>query len=198
MKAIRSTLIIGFIVLILSGCAGPVKNMQVVQPGMEITQPDQGKALVIFFRTSVVGGAIQSSVFDIVGDECKIVGLVAAKKKVAFMAEPGEHLFMTVGESADFMSANLEEGKTYYVEVVPRMGAFKARFSLAPIHKEEVESEKFMKSPNACQYVEMNGDSYEWANRHMEDIQSKREFYYAKWMNRDEESRPRLLPEDGV
>lgn len=54
--------------------------------------------------------------------------------KVAYHTEPGEHMFMVIAESADFMQATLEAGKTYYAQIVPRPGVWKARFSFRPIN----------------------------------------------------------------
>jgi hypothetical protein len=46
---------------------------------------------------------------------------------------PGPRKFMVYSEAADFMDAKLAPGKTYYSVVAPRMGAWKARFSLWPV-----------------------------------------------------------------
>jgi len=129
--------------LLLSGCAGTVKNMRTVPPDRIVTAPEEGKSMVVFMRPSGLGFAIQSSVFEIKGDNPSLVGIVAAKKKVSYQLEPGKHLFMVVGESADFMSAELEVNKAYYALVIPRMGMWKARFSLKPIHADELNSSQF-------------------------------------------------------
>ena len=42
------------------------------------------------------------------------IGILSGKTKVAHLTEPGEKLFMVIGENADFMKATLEAGKTYY------------------------------------------------------------------------------------
>ncbi len=186
--------------LFVAGCAveGPVKFMQVVEPGQEILKPEPGKALVIFIRPQTLGYKVQSSVFEVVGDECNLVGIVAAKKRVAYMVEPGEHLFTVIGESADFMYADLEAGKTYYAEVTPRMGAWKARFSLRAVPKAEAESDKFNKNLSTCKWVKPNDESFEWASSNMQSIQQKRTAAYERWMARTEESRPKIHPEYGI
>ena len=183
--------------LLISGCAGTVKNMGTVPPDRIVTAPEEGKSMVVFMRPSTLGFGIQSSVFEIRGDNHSLAGIVAAKKKVSYQLEPGEHLFMVVGESADFMSAELEENKTYYALVTPRMGMWKARFSLKPIHADELNSSEFNEWLEACEWVEKTPASDNWASSNMASIQSKHEEYYKKWMSKDLSQRPKLLPQDG-
>jgi hypothetical protein len=183
--------------LVLSGCAGKIKNMQAVPPERVVSGPAEGKSLVIFMRPSGIGFAIQSSVFEVEEDKPKLVGIVTAKSKVSYQVEPGEHLFMVVGESADYMSAELAADKTYYALVTPRLGVWKARFSLKPVHGEELNSSKFNGWVSGCKWVEKTLDSDNWANSHMASIQSKHSEYYGKWMAKEPSERPKLLPGDG-
>jgi hypothetical protein len=184
--------------LLLSSCAGTVKNMRTVSPGMAVAAPEEGKSMVVFLRPSTFGFAIQSSVFEIQEDKPSLVGIVAAKMKVGYQLEPGEHLFMVVGESADFMSAEIEANKTYYALVTPRMGAWKARFSLKPIHAADLGSSQFNEWIEACEWVEKTAGSDSWANENMVSIQKKHEKYYAAWMSKDLSERPKLQPQDGI
>jgi hypothetical protein len=104
---------------------------------------------------------------------------------------------MAIGESADFMSAELEANKTYYALVTPRMGGWKARFSLKPIHADELNTSEFKKWSDATQWVEKSPASENWASSNMTSIQKKQKKYFAKWMKKNESDRPRLLPQDG-
>lgn len=183
--------------LFLSGCAGTVKNMQAVPPDRVVSAPVQGKSLVVFMRPSGMAYAIQSSVFDVTGTTPSLVGILAAKKKVAYQLEPGQHTFMVVGESGDFMSAELEANKTYYALVTPRMGVWKARFSLKPVTADELKSAEFTKWLADCEWVEKAPESDAWASDNMADIQSKQKEYYTDWMKKEASERPKLLPKDG-
>jgi hypothetical protein len=185
------------ITLLASGCAGTVKNMSTVPQEKSVASPAEGKAMVVFMRPSGLGFAIQSSVFEIVGDTPSLIGIVAAKKKVSYQLEPGKHLFMVIGESADFMSAELEPNKTYYALVTPRMGVWKARFSLKPIHADELISSEFEEWLKDCEWVEKSPATDSWFAANIASIQSKHQEYFAKWMSKDEEKRPKLLPQDG-
>jgi len=110
-KPIRLFISSILLILLLSGCAGSVKNMSTMSEAEALSPIEEGKAKIVFMRPSSLGFAIQSSVFEIKADKPALVGIVAAKKKVAYQVEPGEHLFMVAGESADFMSAELEANK---------------------------------------------------------------------------------------
>ena len=182
-------------ILMFIGCAGAVKNMQPITVDQVQITPDPGKAMVIFMRPSTLGFGIQSSVFELNdNNEPELLGIVAAKKKIAAQIEPGEKLFMVIGESADFMSGMLDAGKTYYALVTPRMGWWKARFSLKPIDEETYNSSKFSEWFEACEeWVQKNEDSEFWASDNMPSIKDKRLEYYPKWRDRKESEKPRLL-----
>ncbi len=180
---------------LLLGCAGSVKNMQAVSASSVKTVPSKGKSMVIFLRPSSMGFGVQSSVFELRGNTPRLVGIVAAKKKVAYEVNPGKHTFMVVSESGDFMTANLLANKTYYALVTPRMGVWKARFSLKAVHINEVNSAKFNKWLNECDWVVKTQDSLNWANENRTSIQSKYTGNYRKWTQKA--NRPMLLPQDG-
>lgn len=184
-------------VMIFSGCAVRSGYMQPAGPDATVA-PESGKAVVVFMRPSRVGGAVQSTVFDVTTDKNVLIGVVSSKTKVAYQVSPGEHLFMVVGESADFMKADIEAGKTYYAAVTPRMGVWKARFSLRPVTRNEIDSEEVKDWVSACQLVEKTTAADQWAKDNAASIQSKREGYYEKWMSKPEADRPMLQKEDGI
>ncbi|MGC4103715.1 hypothetical protein [Ferruginibacter sp.] len=47
---------------------------------------------------------------------------------------PGRHLFWGRSENRDFIEADLEAGKIYFIEAVPQMGALKASLNLKAIN----------------------------------------------------------------
>jgi len=197
MKKFVYAIVVSVLAFGLAGCAGKVSHMSVAPAGKSVDAPQKGKSKIVFMRPSTIGYAIQSSVFEINNDTPSIVGIVAAKKKVSYEVEPGEHLFMVVGESADFMSATVEADKTYYAFVTPRMGWWKARFSLKPVHADELDSEEFKTWLNECQLVEISGETEKWAKENSSSIQSKYNEYYKAWMKKKASERPALFPEDG-
>ena len=197
MKVLKFFFIILCIGMAISGCAS--KYMQPVGPERQLSyEPSESEAVIIFMRPSAFGGAVQSSVFDVATAENVLVGIISSMAKVAYKTAPGELIFMVVGESADFMGAEVEAGKKYYALVTPRVGVWKARFSLKPMHKDELQSEEFMDWSSSCSFVENTNSSHQWARDNADSIQSKRETYFQKWMSKPEMDRPVLYIEDGM
>ena len=184
------------IFMLFFGCAGSSRYMKDVTDGEVSYVPGADQSVILFMRPSTFGFAIQSAVFDVTTDENKLVGIVSAKKKVVYITEPGKHLLMVTGEAADFMQADLEPGKTYYVLVNPVMGVWKARFSLGAIHK-NVNHEKLEKWKNACQYNEVIEATHQWAEKNSRSIQAKRTKYLPRWEAKPESKKPTLFPDDG-
>ena len=184
--------------LLLAGCEGTVQHMRAVPAEAAPAAPQPGKALVVFMRPSGLGFAVQSSVFDLKDSgPPALVGIVAAKAKLAYHVQPGAYQFMVIGENADFMSADVVAGRTYYVRVEPRMGMWKARFGLEPIRQKDLASAEFASALGECKWVEKNAESDSWAGANMVSIMSKRAEYYPDWIKQAESARPRLLAEDG-
>jgi hypothetical protein len=192
-----SALLLMSIVVLLSGCAGSIKNMRELPADAPALKPQQGEAMVVFMRPSGVGFAVQSSVFDIVNDTPSLVGIVAAKTKVAYKTKPGTHLFMSVGENADFMTAELLPNKTYYAYVSPRMGMWKARFVLEPKSLKDLDEATFKADLEECKWVEVSAESQQWLSENMDSVQSKRADYYPDWQKKPEEEKLKLRPADG-
>lgn len=196
MEALRDLRIIGLLVLLfaLTGCAS--KNMDVVPLEKANFAPEPGKAMVVFMRPALLGGGIQSSVFEIFPDKNpEFVGIVSAYTKVPYQAEPGERRFMVIGESADFMDATMEQGKTYFARVAPRAGMFKARFSLIPVTREELDGTKFAKQENSCKWVVNTPSSHQWAKDNVNSVQSKMDEDLKEWLPRKD--KPTLRASDG-
>ena len=116
--------------LFLVGCAS---NPMSVSSGVAANRPASNQAQVLFMRDSFVGSAIRASIYDVSGKEPVFIGILNNGTKVAYNTLPGKHTFMVVSEAADFMEADLSARRTYYSIVTPRMGAWKARFSMWPI-----------------------------------------------------------------
>jgi hypothetical protein len=190
MTKARSEFVFVIMLAVIAGCASSA--MRPLEPGRIPSAPAPGGSVIVFMRPSFVGGAIQSSVFDIRPDGDKFVGIVSSKTKVAYPTEPGQHLFMVIGENADFMRANLAPGKMYYALVTPRMGWWKARFSLRPVHRDEIGSEDFNGWDEATQFVENTEASRQWAQENWASIQDKKADYMRKWDQKSEADKSEL------
>lgn len=93
--------------------------------------PSKGKATVYFTRANGLGALINFTYFD--GN--KAIGRFNGPKYMKYECEAGKHLFWARSENKSFVEAELEAGKIYIIDVIPRMGAFKASVSLVPVDK---------------------------------------------------------------
>lgn len=191
---------LGCIILLMGGCAAISPRMSPM-PAQEISiKPQSGESIVIFIRPSLYGGAVQATAFDITDGDNKFIGIVSAQTKVVYKTKPGRRMFMIIGESADFLEANLGPQKTYYVLVRPRMGWWKARFSLSPIRKADQAGKEFQDWLTKCQFMANTDASYQWARENEESITQKKEKYLPVWNSKSAEARMEatLLEEDGI
>ena len=184
-------------VLLMAGCAGRIKHMQPVADPNVSYAPAENQATVIFIRPSKRGTGYQSSVFDATTEENRLIGVLAARKKVAYVTAPGRHLFMVIGEKADFMKADLSAGKTYYVVVTPERGTWLVNYSFSPQRWDVLETPLFQRWVDGCTWVENTDASRKWADDNLPSIRSKRESAFKVWDAKPEEDKPFLRPEDG-
>lgn len=93
------------------------------------TPPSEGKAVVYFTRVTAMGAMVSFEFFH----QDKYIGLFKGKNYMRYECEPGEQLFWASSENKEFITADLEAGKTYVVLVDVVMGAMKARVGLRSI-----------------------------------------------------------------
>lgn len=182
---------IGLLVLGLGACGGAQMMKAEQEPVIR-----QGESMVVFMRSSFLGSAISASVFDVSGPDTKFIGIVNNGTKVGYPVQPGQHTFMVVSESADFMQATVLPGKTYYAMVTPRMGAWKARFSFRPVRQGEAG---FAGWNSGTHFVTNSPETLNWAQQNVADVNSKRSQYWVEWINKPAADRATqtLNAEDG-
>ncbi len=105
----------------------------------QLRKPSPGKAVVYFVRASELGFAINFSYFD----SASFIGIASGKSYFRYECDPGWHLFWARSENKAYVEAELEEGKIYFIEVVPMMGGLKAAVDLYPVLPER--DEKYLK-----------------------------------------------------
>jgi hypothetical protein len=177
---------IAAVLLLLASPVAFAKSDLMTDAADQAPKPQDGKAMVVFLRPSFVGGAIASTVYDAPDGEDTFLGSVAHKEKLAYQAEPGHHRFMVIAENADFLDADLEAGKTYYVLIKPRMGVWKARFSLIPIHagadaEYSLQKPEFHEWDTTTHFVEKAPAADAWYADHKASIDGKKADYLKKW-----------------
>ena len=105
----------------------------------QLRPPSPGRSVVYFARVSDLGFAINFSYFD----SASFIGITSGKNYIRYECDPGWHLFWARSENKTYVEADLEEGKIYFIEVVPMMGGLKAAVDLYPVHP--TRDEKYLK-----------------------------------------------------
>lgn len=88
--------------------------------------PSEGKSVVYFARINKTGYAVNFKYFD----NDKFIGKFKGKNYMRYECTPGEHLFWASSERKYFITTDLNEGGTYIVIVMAKMGGFSAAVKL--------------------------------------------------------------------
>jgi hypothetical protein len=96
------------------------------------------KAVIYFVRPSSYGFAINFSYFD----STRLIGKFNGPKYIRYECEPGTHLFWARSENKDFIDAEVDAGRIYFIEAKPHTGALKAEVELLPVDPEDSKTMK--------------------------------------------------------
>ena len=173
------------LILVMSGCAS--SQMAKIPSDIRPYDADPDKATVVFMRPSAFGGAIQSYAFLYDNEKPDFIGIISTNYKIAYQASPGKHLFMIVGENADFLQADLAPSHIYYVTVEPHFGFMKSRFSLESVPQSEFDTQEFKDDLAECHFVQNTPASMEWFENNKTDIIKKYNSYYPDWRDNPED-----------
>jgi hypothetical protein len=202
---VRNLFALFALLLMLVTGAAEARSKRMAEAAQQQPTPAAGQALIVFVRSSFVGSAVQATVYEVDGDGQRFLGIVSNKTRVATSVAPGTHRFMVVGESADFLDAQVEAGKTYHVLVSPRMGAWKARFSLLPVRTDakaehNVHSDEFAKWISKSTLVEIAPEAEAWYAENRDSVDKKRRKYQPKWESKSDADKAErtLRASDGV
>ena len=200
MKLIK--LSFAFLLLILVGCA--TIPMDAV-PDQAIQKPSANQSQVVFMRSSFIGSAIAATLYEVRDNKTEFIGILNNGTKIALKTTPGKHLYMVVSEVADFMEADLSPGKTHYSMITPRMGAWKARFSMWPISTNpsaefNTSSDDFQEWLSETSLVTMSESALAWYQQNKASVEQKRVKYWPKWQQKTPEDKAKrtLVPSDGL
>lgn len=189
-------------VALASGCAS---SRMIDAPQQELVAPSADKAQVVFLRSSFVGSAIQAVIYDATDGGAEFIGILSNGKMLAHEVDPGKHVFMVVSEAADFMEANLVGGKTYYAVVTPRMGAWRARFSMVPVRhggpgEFQYDSDQFRGWIKESEFSQNTPESYAWAEENRSSVLTKQSEYWQVWQQKSPQDMAErtMNPDDGV
>ena len=203
MQRSMPALLVLLLAAFVSGCATGRYSVPLPAANLQV-RDDQ--ALVVFMRPSNLGYSISSSVFDLTDDGERILAIPGPNEKVGVYLTPGVHRFMVIAENADFVDATLLPGRVYYAVITPRMGMWKARFSLHPIKRQPSEPEfavdggEFLGWVRECASVESSASVVTWGAENAASVHAKRVEDLPRWLAKPEQERRvfTLAPEDGL
>ena len=180
----------------MTGCSS--KYMAPVGPEAVVDTVSQGEAVIVFFRATSFGGAVQAPVIESVDDKLQFVAIVSAGMKIMHRTTPGKHLYMVAGESSEILEADLAEGKTYYTYVSPRFGFAKARFVFVPVTAEKAATEEFKKDLAWCSWFANKPESEQWFQENMPSLKAKFAEALKNHHKAYGEDKKMLTPGDGL
>jgi len=135
--------------------------------GQGVSPAPEDKAVVYFARPSSLGFAINFSYFD----STKLIGRFSGTKYIRYECDPGRHLFWGRSENRDFIEAEVEAGKIYFIEAIPAMGALKAAIQLEPIDPNDSKKmEKILKLINKKASVSFTEAELEADKKELGDV----------------------------
>lgn len=192
MKFVRLATVIMLAMLATACVSFPKDRMQPVPAEAATKAPQPGKALVYFVRTSQYGGIVPADLYD---DEA-YVGSIVFGQYLGYQATPGQHLFMVIGETAEFMPAELLAGKTYYANVGVHMGVWKARFHISPQNGNLPQGE-LNNAMGTSTEVTLAEGGRKWAAENAENARKMKAEFLPKWEQSGQRAKQTLQATSG-
>ena len=163
------------IIVLLSLTAVYTVSAQGFQP------PTDGKAVVYFTRVTKYGKPTSFEFFH----QDKYIGAFKGSQYMRYECEPGAQLFWASSENKEFITAEVEAGKTYIVMVDVIMGIMKAHVGLTPIgvdNSEELERAKALINKKA-ETITPDDKIVKMNKKLAKFIVEKLEMYESTWKN---------------
>ena len=178
-------------------------NMMRATDSQQITPPSKGKAKIVFMRDSFVASAISSEILEVKNGDLSLVGVLPNGNKIAFDTTPGKKTFMAYGTAADFMTADVQAGKIYYVIVRPNWGT--GGFAPTPVRADgtseyNTSSADFKDWRDGTTLITQKPNAAAWFAGKKAEYQQIYTTYWARFQqkNAQELAERHLNPQDGV
>jgi len=170
-----------------------------LEEGLQMDNPEPEEALILFLRTPTKKGSlIKSTVYETLDDGT--LEFLSVQTQGTYLVHPvsaGKHVFAVVGESADFIEVDAQGGHIYPVITKPRMGAWKARFSMfsgCPGSEDWPQLAEWLTKSRKVTLKRDEADA--WFASNGNSVREKIEKYWPRWLEKPD--RPMIPPEDGV
>ncbi len=120
-------------VMLATGCGATLSPTMRAPHRSEAVIPAPDKARVIFVRPS--SGAFQS-IFTLIDEHGFFLGDSSAGYRFLVLFDPGEHYVVAMTDAAETLRLTLSPGRTYYVELRPKLGVWKPQLQLVAINRQ--------------------------------------------------------------
>lgn len=163
-------------------------------PPVAAAVASDASARLVFFRPSKQASSMDAALFDVTEPgEPKFIGTITPASKFTYPLKPGLYTFMAVGETAEFMQATVDGGKTYYALVIPKSGA--KRFAIEPVRQHEIGGKDFTSWDRGTRQQGDAGKPYDTADA----AQKRVKHWQEDWMKKSDAQRAELTinAEDG-
>ena len=201
MKHLVKHLAIVVLALSLAACGG--SSMMRPTSLQTITPPSKGKAKIVFMRSSFVASAISADILEIIDGKVHLVGVLPNGDKIAFETTAGKKTFMAYGTAADFMTADVQAGKIYYVILRPNWAT--GGFAPTPIRADgtteyNTSTTDFKDWRANTTLIEQKPGAKAWFNGKKAEYQELYTKYWARFehKNAQQMAARHLNPQDGV
>jgi hypothetical protein len=182
----------GSLAILLLGLAGCLPSHMVAVPLAErIDRPRPGMSVVHFLRSPMAESKFPRAMLF---DDDSYIGRLRQGQQLVYETTPGRHLFMIVSRDVDFLDAELEPDKVYYVSVRRRLTHYRLTFSLEPHNDDRSVDDAKSRAADAEQ-VHPNAKGRRWG----QEGRTAYERIQARWLPAWEakQDKPVLLPGSG-
>lgn len=154
----------------LIGCRK--QHMQGVRPAEmnEIVKSDE--TAIVFFRSAKsLGRKVQAPIIEANEDgNLSYIAVINSRYKYLHRTTPGKHMYFigSIGDNSNKMlEANMEAGKTYYVDISPQFGGI----AFVPVLN--IADESFKKALASCRWVKNRPSAQAWFLDNLPSLQKK-------------------------
>lgn len=179
-----------FLLLCISACSS--KLMSPVQHD-QIRQLDENTSRITFYRSSIIGSAVQAPIVEAINNDIKFCGIASSSTRFHYLVNPGEHTFVVGGENGSILKADIVPGKNYYVQVIPMLGLWKARFCLEPMSRKQLEDPEVKDEIQKCDLVQANSAAKSWFKENYSSMKDKFSKGIRKFNNTKEEKKSKFI-----
>lgn len=189
-------ILLGAVVVVLSGCGTPQLPMYDVAPTIVLSAPPADMAQVIFIAPKNMTAAISgTTIHDIGANGRTMLAVLGSQQQSIQLVKPGHHVFMAnLLKNSHIMEANVQAGKRYYV--VLRM-IYGNGYQLRPARVNgpaefSPTGPKFASWVSGSPFIEKKRDTADWLELNKKHLDEQYATAWDVWQKKSPEQRAEL------